>query len=79
MEKTSYLGTEYDYLLDIELDDSKASLKLPYNVSEDPYHAAQKFIHDNELSQLFLDQIVQFIYKFYQKIKKNSNSNLTLR
>ena len=60
-QKTSYCGKEYDYVFDIELDDSKASLKLPYNVSEDPYHAAQKFIHDNELSQLFLDQIAQFI------------------
>ena len=60
-KKASYLGKEYDYVFDIELDDTKASLKLPYNVSEDPYHAAQKFIHEHELSQLFLDQIAEFI------------------
>lgn len=60
-QKTSYLGKEYDYVFDIELDDTKSALKLPYNVSEDPYHAAQKFIHEHELSQYFLDQIAQFI------------------
>lgn len=59
--KTTYEGREYDYVFDIELDDTKASLKLPYNVSEDPYHAAQKFIHKHELSQYFLDQIAHFI------------------
>lgn len=57
----TYLGKEYDYVFDIELDEFKESLKLPYNVSEDPYHAAQKFIHKHELSQMFLDQIAQFI------------------
>ncbi len=38
-------------------------LKLPYNLSDNPYHAAQKFIHENELSQYFLDEIAQFIIK----------------
>lgn len=54
---------EYDYVFDIELDDTNAKLKLPYNLSEDPYQVAQKFIYKNELSQSFLDEIAQFIVK----------------
>ena len=60
-KKTMYLGKEYDYVFDIELDEGGAKLKLPFNLSEDPYHAAQKFIHKHELSQMFLDQIAQFL------------------
>lgn len=60
-QKTSYLGQEYDFVFDIDMDDSGAKLKLPYNLSEDPYMAAQKFIHNHELSQMFLDEIAQFI------------------
>ncbi len=41
--------------------DSQGTLKLPYNITEDPWFAAQKFIHKNELSQLFLDQVAKFI------------------
>jgi phospholipase A-2-activating protein len=62
-EKVSYLGKEYDYVFDIELDDSGRKLKLPYNVNEDPYFAAQHFIHRHELDQSFLDQIAHFIIK----------------
>ncbi len=62
-EKTSYLGKEYDYVFDIELDDSGRKLKLPYNINEDPYFAAQQFIHRHELDQAFLDQIAHFIIK----------------
>lgn len=59
-QKVNYMGNEYDYLFDIELDDN-AKLKLPYNLTEDPYHAAQKFIYKHDLSQHFLDQIAQFL------------------
>lgn len=41
--------------------DGQGTLKLPYNITEDPWFAAQKFIHKNELSQLFLDQVANFI------------------
>ncbi len=43
------------------MDDSGTKLKLPYNLSEDPYMAAQKFINAHELSQTFLDEIANFI------------------
>lgn len=62
-QKTSYLGKEYDYVFDIDMDDSGQKLKLPFNLSEDPYMAAQKFIHRHELSQMFLEEIANFIIK----------------
>lgn len=34
---------------------------MPYNKSEDPWLAAQKFIHDNNLSQYYLEQVANFI------------------
>lgn len=43
------------------MEDGKPALKLPYNVSQDPYQAAQKFINDNEAPQTYLEQVAQFI------------------
>ena len=40
-----YQGKEYDYVFDIEIDEPRTTLKLPYNVTEDPWMAAQTFIH----------------------------------
>ena len=34
--------------------DGQPSLKLPYNVSEDPWMAAHKWLEKHELSPLFL-------------------------
>ena len=52
---------EYDYVFNVDIEDGKPPLKLPYNCDEDPWFAAQKFIHDNNLSQLYLDQVANFI------------------
>jgi phospholipase A-2-activating protein len=60
-KRTVYEDKEYDFVFDIQLDDEGQTLKLPYNLSEDPWFAAQKFIHKYELNQIFLDQIAQFI------------------
>ncbi|CAF1237053.1 unnamed protein product [Rotaria sordida] len=59
-EKVMFEGQYYDYVFNVELDDN-VPLKLPYNISDDPWYAAQAFIHRNELNQIFLDQIAQFI------------------
>jgi phospholipase A-2-activating protein len=61
--KASYLGKEYDYVFDIQLDDENQKLKLPYNLSEDPYFVAQTFIYKHELSQSYLEEIANFIIK----------------
>lgn len=59
--KVEYNGESYDYVFDVAIEEGQPSLKLPFNLSENPYARAQKFIDDNELSQNFLDQVAQFI------------------
>ncbi|KAJ5562642.1 hypothetical protein N7461_001403 [Penicillium sp. DV-2018c] len=59
--KTEYHGQDYDYVFDVDIEDGKPPLKLPYNVSQNPYEAATKFIGDNELSMNYLDQVANFI------------------
>ena len=59
--KTDYLGKDYDYVFDVDIEDGKPPLKLPYNLSQNPYEAATKFIQDNELPMTYLDQVANFI------------------
>ncbi|KAL5022612.1 hypothetical protein ScPMuIL_001767 [Solemya velum] len=59
--KTMYEGKEYDYVFNVDIQDGVPPLKLPFNITEDPWFAAQKFIEKNQLSQLFLDQVANFI------------------
>ena len=61
--KKLYNGKEYDYVFDIEIDEPKCTLKLPYNKQDSPYLAAQQFIHKHDLSQFYLDEIAQHIVK----------------
>ena len=58
--KVLYQGREYDYVFDVDLD-GENTLKLPYNCSEDPWYVAQKFIHQHDLPQTYLDQVANFI------------------
>jgi len=62
-DKKMYKGKEYDYVIDVDIAEGRPPLKLPYNVGDDAYLSAQKFIDDNELPQDFLDQIASFIMK----------------
>ncbi|KAK3090943.1 hypothetical protein FSP39_015921 [Pinctada imbricata] len=59
--KTLHEGKEYDYVFSVDIEEGKPPLKLPFNVTEDPWFAAQKFLEKNGLSQLFLDQVANFI------------------
>ncbi|XP_076236021.1 phospholipase A2 activator protein isoform X2 [Calliopsis andreniformis] len=61
--KQLYNGIEYDYVFSVDIQDGVPPLKLPYNNGQDPWHVAQKFLQDNDLSQLFLDQVANFIVK----------------
>ncbi|TIB97196.1 WD-40 repeat-containing protein [Wallemia mellicola] len=57
-------GKEYDYVFDVDIEDGKPPLKLPYNVSdviENPYIAAQRFLEKNMLPLTYLDETVKFI------------------
>ncbi|CAG5103397.1 Similar to Plaa: Phospholipase A-2-activating protein (Rattus norvegicus) [Cotesia congregata] len=61
--KQLFDGKEYDYVFSIDIQDGVPPLKLPYNKTDDPWHTAQTFIHKHGLSQMYLDQIANFIVK----------------
>ncbi|CAF9914927.1 MAG: hypothetical protein ALECFALPRED_009854 [Alectoria fallacina] len=60
-KKTSYAGKDYDYVFDVDIEDGKPPLKMPYNLSQNPYEAATTFIADNELPVTYLEQVANFI------------------
>lgn len=62
-KKVEYNGQSYDYVFDVDIEDGKPPLKLPYNLSENPYERATKFLNDNELPLSYLDNVAQFITK----------------
>lgn len=60
-QKVSHKGKEYDYVFDVDIEDGKPPLKLPYNLNQNHYEAARKFIEDNELPLSYLDEVANFI------------------
>ncbi|CAB3368543.1 Hypothetical predicted protein [Cloeon dipterum] len=61
--RTMFEGKEYDFVFSVDVEEGNPPLKLPFNKTEDPYTAAQAFIHKNNLSQYYLDTIANFIIK----------------
>ncbi|KAK6732564.1 hypothetical protein RB195_016748 [Necator americanus] len=49
-------GKEYDYCFDVTVDDGR-KLRLPYNLSEDPDVAAQRFVEKHNLPISFLAKV----------------------
>lgn len=68
-KKQKIAGKEYDYVFDVQLSEGAAPLKLGYNAGDNPYMAAQEFIHQNELQQDFLDEIAKFIIANTSKVE----------
>jgi len=62
-QKKLYEGKEYDHVFDVDIADGVPPLKLPYNLSENPYAAAARFLEKNELPAGYIDQVVKFIEK----------------
>ncbi|KAG6205420.1 hypothetical protein E4U35_002619 [Claviceps purpurea] len=61
--RVEYNGEAYDFVFDVDIEDGKPPLKLPYNLSENPYERATKFLNDNELPLSYLDNVANFITK----------------
>lgn len=59
--KKMYNGKEYDYVFDIDIEDGKPPLKLPYNLSENSWDAARKFLEQNELPMEYYEQVANWI------------------
>lgn len=62
-KKVQFNGQSYDFVFDVDIEDGKPPLKLPYNLSENPYERATKFLHDHELPLSYLDNVANFITK----------------
>ncbi|KAJ1768870.1 WD repeat protein Lub1 [Coemansia sp. RSA 1813] len=61
--KKKFDGKEYDYVFDVDIQEGAPPLKLPFNATENPYTAAQKFLEKNGLSLEHLDTVADFITK----------------
>ncbi|KAJ6531209.1 WD40-repeat-containing domain protein [Mycena capillaripes] len=61
--KTFFEGKEYDYVWNVAIEDGEPALKLPYNVSDDPAAAAQRFLERNNLPLTHVPTIVDYIYQ----------------
>lgn len=56
-----YEGEEYDRVFDVDIEDGKPPLKLPYNATEKPYDAATKFLEKHKLPISYLESVGRFI------------------
>jgi phospholipase A-2-activating protein len=61
--KKSHAGQDYDYVFDVDIEEGKPPLKLPFNLKDNPYDAAKKFVEQNELPVTYLEQVADFIVK----------------
>lgn len=57
----SIVFQEYDFVFTIDVNEGGPSMKLPYNVADDPWLAAHNFLQKNDLNPMFLDQVANFI------------------
>ncbi|KAG9051052.1 hypothetical protein FS837_012559 [Tulasnella sp. UAMH 9824] len=71
-EKKTYMGKEWDYVFEVDIQEGAPKLKLPYNANgkyikycyvalQNPYVAAQRFLAQNDLPIGYLDQVAKFI------------------
>lgn len=74
-KKVEYDGKKWDFVFDVDVKDGEPALKLPYNVSENPYVAASRFLEKNELPTSYTDQVVQFITTNTQGVTINQQSD----
>lgn len=64
--KQLFEGREYDYVFTVDVVEGAPPLKLPYNITEDPFMTAQNFIYKHNLPQSYLEEIANFISKQVQ-------------
>ncbi|RUS16200.1 phospholipase A-2-activating protein [Endogone sp. FLAS-F59071] len=73
--KQIYQGKEYDHVFDIDIGDGQPVLKLPFNITENPWNVAQNFIWRHELPQGYLDQIANFITQNASAVNVGSSAS----
>lgn len=50
-------------MFQVDIEDGKPTLPLPYNAGENPYDAARRFLEANELPIGYLEQVAAFIVR----------------
>ncbi|KAI0979400.1 hypothetical protein GJ496_001556, partial [Pomphorhynchus laevis] len=74
--KKIYNGQEYDYVFTVSLENNDSNqMCLPYNIAEDPQVAAERFIMENKLGSVHVNDIVEFI-KRNANIETSTNENV---
>lgn len=61
-KKSKFQDKEYDFVFDVSVEDN-LTLKLPFNIKDNPYRAAEQFIANHELSSNYIPQVAEFIMK----------------
>lgn len=61
MARPIHDGVQYDHVFDVDIGDGQPIRKLPYNLSDDPYAVADKWLLKEDLPLSFRQQIVDFI------------------
>lgn len=62
-QKVNYQGKEYDYVFDVDIEDGKPPLKLPFNVTQNPHEVATTWLQDHGLPLTYLEETANFIVK----------------
>ncbi|GAA5826417.1 hypothetical protein JCM5353_008865 [Sporobolomyces roseus] len=60
-KKMVHEGKEYDYVFQIDVSDDTPPLPLTYNLEDDVYEVAKRFVFENKLPESYLEQIVSFV------------------
>ena len=76
-QKVNFQGKEYDFVFDVDIEDGKPALKLPYNVTQNPHEVATKWLQDHELPLAYLEQTADFIVKGSQGAALEQSSSST--
>uniref|UniRef100_A0A0N4ZY82 Phospholipase A-2-activating protein n=1 Tax=Parastrongyloides trichosuri TaxID=131310 RepID=A0A0N4ZY82_PARTI len=67
--KVLHEGKEYDYCFDVSIGDK--TVKLPYNVGEDPAEVSSNFCERNKLSVSSLQTFTDFLYSQVPELKNS--------
>ncbi|EWC48092.1 hypothetical protein DRE_02671 [Drechslerella stenobrocha 248] len=59
--KVEFEGKSYDWVFDVDFEEGKPPIKLPYNASQNPWDAARIFLERNELPMTYLETTANFI------------------
>ncbi|KAK9497672.1 hypothetical protein O3M35_004357 [Rhynocoris fuscipes] len=61
--RVSYEGREYDFVFDVDVEEGRPPLKLPFSYGDNPYRVAESFILNHRLPAAYTNEIVNFIFK----------------